>query len=63
NKVKGEDLELICQIIPIADSYDAMTSNRAYRAAMSREEAINRLKAGSGTQFNPQVLAAFLKII
>ncbi|MDD5236634.1 MAG: HAMP domain-containing protein [Candidatus Omnitrophica bacterium] len=63
NKVKGEDLELICQIIPIADSYDAMTSNRAYRAAMSREEAINRLKAGSGTQFNPQVLEAFLKII
>jgi len=63
NKTKGKDLALICQIIPVVDSYDAMSSDRSYRPAMSKEEAIRVLKKNSGTQFNPRVVDAFLKVI
>ncbi|MFA5145373.1 MAG: HD-GYP domain-containing protein [Candidatus Omnitrophota bacterium] len=63
NKIKGKDLELICQIIPVADAYDAMTSSRSYRPAMSKEKAIALLKKDSGTQFNPKVVDALLRVI
>jgi len=63
NKIKGQDLELICQIIPVADSFDAMTSSRSYRPAMSKEEAIIRIKDCSGTQFNPKVVEVFLTVV
>jgi len=63
NKIRGQDLELICQIIPVADSFDAMTSSRSYRPAMSKEEAITRIKDCSGTQFNPKVVEAFLAVV
>jgi len=63
NRTRGEDMELIYQIIPVVDSYDAMTSDRSYRKAMSKEDATAILKKNSGTQFNPSVVAAFLKVI
>lgn len=63
NKLKGEDMELIYQIIPIVDSYDAMISGRSYQKVMSREEAAAVLKKNSGTQFNPAVVDAFLQVI
>ena len=44
------------------DSFDAMTSKRSYRQALSLEEAIVQLKEGSGTQFDPEVVKAFLPI-
>lgn len=63
DKVKGDDLELICQIIPIVDSYDAMVSGRSYQKAMSRDEAIAVIEKSSGTQFNPGVVDVFLEVI
>jgi putative nucleotidyltransferase with HDIG domain len=63
DKLKGEEVDLIYQIIPIADAYDAMISSRAYRPPMSRQEAIAILKQNSGTQFNPKVVEAFLKAL
>jgi HD-GYP domain-containing protein (c-di-GMP phosphodiesterase class II) len=47
----------------VADAYDAMTSDRTYRKAMSREEAIAEIKRNAGTQFEPIVADIFLNII
>lgn len=60
---KGDTIKLFAQIISVADSYDAMTSPRAYRPATTKEKAIEELKAGSGSQFNPAAVKAFLRVI
>ena len=60
NGKKGEEIPLGARILAVADAYDAMTSDRPYRSAMSKETAIARLKAAGGTQFDPQVVEAFL---
>jgi hypothetical protein len=60
NGKKGEEIPQGARILAVADAYDAMTSDRPYRSAMSRETAIARLRAASGTQFDPQVVEAFL---
>lgn len=57
---KGEEIPLGARILAVADAFDAMTSDRPYREAMSKETAISRLKAASGTQFDPQLVEAFL---
>ncbi len=49
-------------ILAVADAYDAMTSNRPYRAALSAEKAIDELRRGVGTQFDPEVVDAFLRL-
>ncbi|MEW5920367.1 MAG: HD domain-containing phosphohydrolase, partial [Bacillota bacterium] len=46
----------------VADAYDAMTSNRPYRRAHTAEEAIEELRRGTGRQFDPRVVEAFLRI-
>lgn len=61
--LKGDDIDIFAQIVCVADSYDAMTSKRAYRDSMAKDAAIVELKKNSGTQFNPKVVEAFLKII
>jgi putative nucleotidyltransferase with HDIG domain len=61
--LKGEDIPLGARIMAVADSYEAMTSDRPYRKALGREVAIGQLKAGMGTQFDPMVVAAFLKVL
>ncbi|MCX6354311.1 MAG: HD domain-containing protein [Candidatus Aureabacteria bacterium] len=60
DKIDGKHTNIFAQIIAIADAYDAMTSARAYRPAMTKEKAIEELKKKSGTQFNPLVVQAFL---
>lgn len=61
--LKGESISIFASIITVADAYDAMTSPRAYRAQMSKEKAIEELRKNKGTQFNPNVVEAFLKIL
>jgi putative nucleotidyltransferase with HDIG domain len=56
----GEAIPLGARIIAVADSFDAMTSDRPYRDALPREVAIEELKRCSGTQFDAQVVEAFL---
>ncbi len=51
--LKGNQISIFAQITSVADAYDAMTSSRAYRSALSQEEAIKRLKDVSSTQFSP----------
>ncbi len=63
NGKKDEEIPLGARILAVADAYDAMISDRPYRPAMSEEKAIAELKAGSGTQFDPQVVKAFLSVL
>jgi putative nucleotidyltransferase with HDIG domain len=57
---KGDEIPLGAKILAVADAYDAMTSLRPYRPAKSKEEAVAELIAGSGSQFDSEVVAAFL---
>jgi response regulator RpfG family c-di-GMP phosphodiesterase len=57
--LKGNDVPLIARIIAVADTYDAMTSDRAYRKALPHEVAVNEIERCSGTQFDSEVSAAF----
>ena len=61
--LKDEEIPLVCRILAVADSYDAMTNDRIYRKAMSHEEAIAELKKNAGTQFDPSVADLFIDII
>jgi putative nucleotidyltransferase with HDIG domain len=63
DQLKGENINIFAAIVSVADAYDAMTSARAYRSALSKQKAIDELKKNSGTQFNPEVIDTFLKIL
>ncbi len=60
--LSGSAIPLGARVIAVCDSYDAMTSDRSYRRAMSKEVAMAELRAGAGSQFDPQVVAAFLRV-
>lgn len=57
--LQGEEIPLAARIFAIADSFDAMTSDRPYRSALSTEEAVAEIRATSGTQFDPRCVEAF----
>jgi putative two-component system response regulator len=59
--VAGENIPLGARILAVADAFDAMTSDRPYRSAMSVKEALDEIRRCSGTQFDPVVTKAFLK--
>jgi putative two-component system response regulator len=61
-KVRGEEIPLGARILAVADSFDAMTSDRPYRPAMTASKAVAEIKKCAGTQFDPVVVKAFLKI-
>jgi diguanylate cyclase (GGDEF)-like protein/putative nucleotidyltransferase with HDIG domain len=55
-----EETPLMARVMAVADAYSAMTSNRPYRMGMSQEEALAKLTAGAGTQWDPDCVAAFV---
>lgn len=59
----GEDIPLVARIVTVADAYDAMTSNRPYRAAIGRDKALAEIRERAGTQFDPKVVQAFLTVM
>ena len=61
--LKGERIALGARIIALADSFDAMTSNRSYRKSLSVNQAIEEIEKNSGTQFDPQMAAVFIDLI
>ena len=61
--IKGEQISLGARIMAVADSFDAMVTDRPYRKALTKKEAIAELKNCSGTQFDPKVVEVFLKVI
>ncbi|HTA25999.1 MAG TPA: HD-GYP domain-containing protein [Terriglobales bacterium] len=60
--LKSEEIPIGSRIVSVIDSYDAMISNRCYRKGLAHEEALRRLIAGSGSQFDPLVVQAFVEI-
>lgn len=60
--LKGEEIPLGARIIAVADTYDAIVDDRPYRRGRSHEQAIEILRAESGTQFDPTVVGAFLRL-
>src|SRR5919112_4958578 len=59
----GDRIPLTARIVSAADSFDAMTSDRAYRTALPRREACRRMRAGAGVQFDPSVVDALLRVV
>ncbi len=60
---KGEDIPLIARMICVADSFDAMNSNRVYRERLSKEYIVGELEKNKGKQFDPQIADIMLRII
>ncbi|MFH1416384.1 MAG: HD domain-containing phosphohydrolase [Elusimicrobiota bacterium] len=61
--LKGEEIPLGARILNVADSFEAMISERPYSKSMTEEEAVEELNDKSGLQFDPQVVKAFLKVL
>ena len=59
----GEEIPLFGRIIGVADAFDAMTSNRVYRNHMDTDYVMNEMKRGRGSQFDPDVIDAFMRLI
>jgi putative two-component system response regulator len=61
--LSGEQTSLGARIVAVADAFDAMTSTRPYRDALSIGDAINEIEKNKGTQFDPQIADIFIKIL
>jgi HD-GYP domain-containing protein (c-di-GMP phosphodiesterase class II) len=61
--LRFEDIPITSRIISIVDSYDVMTSGRAYKKAVTKKEAVKELKKCSGTQFDPKLVDIFTNIV
>lgn len=59
----GERIPVLARILAVADAYDAMTSDRAYRPRMTREEACEELRRGAGAQFDDRVVIEFTRLL
>jgi HD-GYP domain-containing protein (c-di-GMP phosphodiesterase class II) len=62
-KLAGAGIPLAARIFAVVDAFDAMTHARPYRAALPAEEAVDEIERCSGTQFDPQVVSAFLSMV
>lgn len=61
--LKKREIPVECRLLAVADAFDAMTSDRPYRPAMSREIALREIMSCSGTQFDPDVVEAFMQVL
>lgn len=59
-QLKGREIPLECRILAIADAFDAMTSDRPYRKALTQEQALKELESGAGRQFDPDLVNVFI---
>lgn len=59
--IAGDRIPSFARILSVADAFDAMTTDRAYRAALSNGAAVDEIRRGSGTQFDPEIVEAFLQ--
>ncbi len=63
NRIKKEEQLIESRILSVADSFDAMTSDRPYRKALTIETAVKELRDNAGTQFDPEIVQIFVEII
>ncbi|HEY8395532.1 MAG TPA: HD-GYP domain-containing protein, partial [Bacilli bacterium] len=61
--LKGKEIPLLARIISITDAYDAMRSDRPYRKALTKEEALQEIKNNAGTQFDPEFAEFFVNMM
>ena len=61
--LRGAEISIEASIVSVVDAFDAMTTDRVYRKAMTIEEAIQEMKDGQGTQFHPEVVDEFLAML
>jgi len=61
--VAGDKIPLGSRIIAVADAFEAMTSDRPYRAALTRRDAMDEIRRNAGTQFDPEVVRVFLELL
>ncbi len=61
--IAGEKIPIGARIVHVVDAFDAMTTNRPYRSAMSAERALEIIRENSGTQFDPAIVEVFLRIM
>jgi HD-GYP domain-containing protein (c-di-GMP phosphodiesterase class II) len=59
----GERIPLEARIVKVADAFDAMLSDRPYRKALSLDEALDQLRGGSGSEFDPSAVEAFIALV
>jgi HD-GYP domain-containing protein (c-di-GMP phosphodiesterase class II) len=62
DNLRDGDIPIIARIIAVADTFDAMTTDRPYRKAMSSEAAFEELRKNSGIQFDKDVVEAFIRV-
>jgi putative nucleotidyltransferase with HDIG domain len=63
DRLRGDQIPLLSRILQIADSFDAMTSDRPYRKALTRDQAVEELRKFSGRQFDPELVSVFLRVL
>lgn len=63
DQLAGDEIPLGARILLVADAYDAMTTDRPYRDSIGHADALAELKKNSGTQFDPEIVEAFLSLI
>jgi len=61
--LSGHNIPLVGRVVSIADAYDAMTSDRAYRRALPHEVAVGEIERCAGTQFDPELADAFVRLV
>jgi HD-GYP domain-containing protein (c-di-GMP phosphodiesterase class II) len=61
--LKGEAIPLPARVVFVCDAYNAMTTTRPYRAALPHEQAVAELVTNAGSQFDPEVVAAMLRVL
>ena len=61
--LRGREIEIGARVVAVADVFDAVTSQHLYRKGHSVEEALKEIRDGAGTQFDPEVVEAFLRAI
>jgi hypothetical protein len=61
--LRGEQIPLISRVISVVDAFTAMTSDRPYRKALSKKEALNEIISGAGTHYDPDIVKAFKTIV
>ena len=63
DRLKAEEIPLYARILAVADSYEAMTADRPYRRPLSPIEALSELNRCSGSQFDPEIVKVFTKVL
>ncbi len=62
DRLAGDKIPFLARLLAVADSFDAMTSDRPYRAGMPLEQALHQIDGGAGSQFDPQFARAFVRL-